>query len=250
MRKIEKPTDIPTSLNDKTVQKKRNQLIAAGCYIDNDLYNLYYKKDDIKSVLKTIHYHKCAFCESKTESLHVEHFRPKTTYYWLAYSWDNLLLACPHCNSYKSKKFEIEGTPARYDANCLNNIHSLSTEYDKEERPKLVNPEREDILHVLEVDKLGNLSSQDVRVQHTIDICKLNRPYLTDERKQIFDDFERKLDDCCKMYGNNQSFLRQRIIELAKEYKEMASNIASPYYCFRNKLFYSKIRYILQKVLQ
>lgn len=70
---------------------------------------------DVRAELETFHHGKCAYCEVKLRPVttgHVEHFRPKgvvvdeTTgalvrpgYYWLAYSWDNLLLFCPRCNS-------------------------------------------------------------------------------------------------------------------------------------------------------
>ncbi len=73
-----------------------------------------YAHDDIKKALIAIQNKKCCFCESKV--LHVsdgdvEHFRPKKAYrqkkkdslkrpgyYWLAYDWDNLFLACIKCN--------------------------------------------------------------------------------------------------------------------------------------------------------
>ncbi len=249
MRKIEKYIEVPNSLNHKTVQRKRSELIKAGCYIDEDLYNKYYKKEDVKQALKSLYHQKCAFCESKVEQLQVEHFRPKSVYYWLAYSWDNLLLACPNCNVYKSQTFEIEGTSAIYDANCLNDIHSLSIVYDKQENPKLVNPEKEDILHLLEIDEFGNLFSEDARVQYTIEIFRLNRPFLTDERKEIFDNFERKLAECCKEYGDDKAILLKRIKELIGDYKEQSTNITSTYYCFRRKLFDTKLKDILKSVL-
>src|SRR5262249_38482026 len=57
---------------------------------------------------------KCAYCESPTDVVahgDVEHFRPKKTYWWLAYCFDNHLFACQVCNqSYKSDNFPIQGT--------------------------------------------------------------------------------------------------------------------------------------------
>lgn len=54
---------------------------------------------------------KCAYCESPTDVVahgDVEHFRPKTKYWWLAYCFDNHLFACQICNqSYKSDNFPI-----------------------------------------------------------------------------------------------------------------------------------------------
>lgn len=59
---------------------------------------------------------KCAYCESPTDVVahgDVEHFRPKSIYWWLAYCFDNHLYACQICNqSYKGDNFPLPpGTP-------------------------------------------------------------------------------------------------------------------------------------------
>ena len=44
---------------------------------------------------------KCAYCESPTDTVahgDVEHFRPKSKYWWLAYCYDNYVYACQICN--------------------------------------------------------------------------------------------------------------------------------------------------------
>jgi hypothetical protein len=57
---------------------------------------------------------KCAYCEATTEIVahgDVEHYRPKSVYWWLAYTYDNYLYACQICNQvYKSDNFPIAGT--------------------------------------------------------------------------------------------------------------------------------------------
>lgn len=57
---------------------------------------------------------KCAYCEANTEVVahgDVEHYRPKSIYWWLAYTYDNYLYACQICNQvYKSDNFPIGGT--------------------------------------------------------------------------------------------------------------------------------------------
>jgi uncharacterized protein (TIGR02646 family) len=54
---------------------------------------------------------KCAYCEAQTRVVShgdVEHFRPKSKYWWLAYCYDNYLVACQVCNSvYKGNEFPI-----------------------------------------------------------------------------------------------------------------------------------------------
>ena len=58
---------------------------------------------------------KCAYCESPTAVVahgDVEHFRPKSTYWWLAYCLDNHLYACQICNqTFKGDKFPVQGNP-------------------------------------------------------------------------------------------------------------------------------------------
>jgi hypothetical protein len=59
---------------------------------------------------------KCAYCEaSTTESMHgdVEHYRPKSKYWWLAYVYDNYLASCQLCNQkFKVQNFEIASNGA------------------------------------------------------------------------------------------------------------------------------------------
>ena len=54
---------------------------------------------------------KCAYCESPTDTVahgDVEHYRPKSKYWWLAYCYDNYLYACQICNQvYKGDEFPV-----------------------------------------------------------------------------------------------------------------------------------------------
>ncbi|MFB7146089.1 HNH endonuclease [Agrobacterium deltaense] len=56
---------------------------------------------------------KCAYCEASTDVVahgDVEHFRPKSKYWWLAYDFDNYVFACQICNQiYKGDNFPISG---------------------------------------------------------------------------------------------------------------------------------------------
>jgi 5-methylcytosine-specific restriction endonuclease McrA len=81
----------------------------------------YYSKKHVKDLLVKMHNSKCCYCERKLwpSYLHVEHFRPRygvrqaldqrsddlPGYYWLAYRWENLLLACLDCNSKFKRTF-------------------------------------------------------------------------------------------------------------------------------------------------
>jgi uncharacterized protein (TIGR02646 family) len=56
---------------------------------------------------------KCGYCEGKADHVahgDVEHFRPKSVYWWLAYCYDNYVYACQICNqTYKGTNFPREG---------------------------------------------------------------------------------------------------------------------------------------------
>lgn len=67
-----------------------------------------------KKQLQKESHQKCAYCESPTTVTaygDVEHYRPKSKYWWLAYCYDNYLASCQLCNQkYKKAKFDIHGT--------------------------------------------------------------------------------------------------------------------------------------------
>jgi uncharacterized protein (TIGR02646 family) len=46
----------------------------------------------------------CSYCERKQTNPAIEHILPKTTYPKFIENWHNFLLACPNCNSTKSKQ--------------------------------------------------------------------------------------------------------------------------------------------------
>jgi len=193
MIKINKNFDaIPLSLNSDLTKKRRNELIENGAYIQANIYHSRYKKEDILTVLKVIYHHKCAFCEQKIEHPHVEHFRPKNIYFWLAYSWDNLLLACLGYNSNKNNHFQIL---AKKETNySIDEIHSLCKKYNEFEESLFINPEQEDEVETkLTFDTDGNIESDDQPMNYTIKTCRLDRTYLVNSRKKVFDDFKRKL---------------------------------------------------------
>ncbi len=56
---------------------------------------------------------KCAYCETPTSVVafgDVEHYRPKSVYWWLAYVYDNYLASCAVCNQkFKGARFEHDG---------------------------------------------------------------------------------------------------------------------------------------------
>jgi 5-methylcytosine-specific restriction endonuclease McrA len=93
---------------------------------------------------------KCCYCEDRLQDdrwEHVEHFRPKAEarrersaapevgYWWLAWTWENLLFSCIRCNSAKGSLFPLlEGSSALLPEEAL----------PGSERPLLIDPAGED----------------------------------------------------------------------------------------------------------
>lgn len=80
---------------------------------------------DAKILLKPIMMDKCWYCETPNprSDNSIDHFRPKSVYWWLAFDYENMRFSCTYCNSRrvdkvggtsggKQDKFPIFGTSA------------------------------------------------------------------------------------------------------------------------------------------
>jgi len=111
-----------------------------------------YGHDDVRAALRAMQHSKCCYCEVGLDNYmarHVEHWRPKGAvrqdndspevkpgYYWLAYQWDNLFLACTLCNSVnKGVRFPLRN-PAERARSHLDSV--------LRERPLLLRPDTDD----------------------------------------------------------------------------------------------------------
>ena len=218
----------------KTTHTRRKELINNGAYIDDANYNSRYKNKDIKEKLKEIYHGKCAFCEQKVEQLHVEHFRPKKIYYWLVYSWDNLILACPTCNEYKDINFEVNGLRCTFENNeeNLRKINNISESYDVLEQPKMVNPEKIDPFDYITFTKTGRIDSLDQNLKYTITTCKLDRNYLNDERRKILDTFKNEIQSEL-VNSKNEVEQRHAITVLVRRFIQVSKDLSNEYIAFR-----------------
>jgi uncharacterized protein (TIGR02646 family) len=192
--KLPLPTFFPGKIPSPpiTTHIRRMEIINQSQFIDKAIYSDRYKQHDIKAAIKKIYNNKCAYCEQWIEQSHIEHYRPKTIYYWLAFSWDNLILACPTCNQQKGINFELRGTRVNFVniPTNIDRIHSSSAEYDIQEQPKMVNPEVIDPKNFIRFQKNGIIESDDVRFAYTIDKCKIDRPDLNDQRRTLLNKFK------------------------------------------------------------
>lgn len=251
----------PASLNSEKTKKLREEIFKQKEYpAKKETYNERYKQADIKGALRKIYKNKCAYCEQNVNDayVHVEHYRPKSIYYWLAYSWDNLFLCCEKCNTIKKDKFKIEADKrVEFSESDLSSIHNLTEKYKNIERPLVINPELEDVEDKLVFDtKTGSIRSDDHRCRYTIDCCKLDRKEANENRQKIWDDFSKRVNEIVYKISNiKRLYKKQEIVteKLKAEYdrlknlihyfKEDADNSGSDYLTFRryvvknNRLF-------------
>ncbi len=153
MIRIKKPLKVPKILNEKGEKEK---LAMCRAYEnegqrDFDFNSKIYGDKSVKETLIKAQHDKCFLCESKITHIDygdVEHFRPKKAfrqsdddnlnypgYYWLAYDWENLFLACKLCNQrHKGNLFPLENPAERANSHLLD----LKTE-----KPLFINPSEE-----------------------------------------------------------------------------------------------------------
>lgn len=165
------------------------------------MYNDTSVKDELKKVFV-----KCAYCESSYGAVYdgdVEHFRPKGRvkekdpqtpgYFWLANDWDNLFLACQHCNQRRKHilngEESLEGYgkldqfPLKHETKRLKNY---TDELSKEEPSRLLlNPCKDDpSKHFAYEDKEGVIIPLTPMGEKSVEVYVLKRPYLVHERKK------------------------------------------------------------------
>ncbi len=193
-------TPVKSWLDAAQTATARALLEGAVHKIDDDIY----AHLEVRKVLEKLFEQKCAYCESKigiNADWDVEHYRPKGKvaensahpgYYWLAYTWSNLLPSCAFCNQRRHDRASLtEGAgpaagkldqfPLEIEQNrCMYHDGDLSIE-----RPLLLNPcVDEPELHISFAPD-GSAIDESLRGKKTIEICHLNRKRLRDDRLAI-----------------------------------------------------------------
>lgn len=84
---------------------RAREALGSGARIELSGYEI------AKAALAEMQHYKCCYCEKVEEQpkyRDVEHYRPKSQYWWLTWSWDNLLFACVDCNrEHKRDRFPL-----------------------------------------------------------------------------------------------------------------------------------------------
>jgi len=199
---------------------------------NSDLYA--HKK--IKAALKEIQHKKCCYCESYLAHVSygdVEHFRPKAAwkseetdayrrpgYYWLAYDWDNLFLACTIWNQRdKRNMFPLIDESKR----ALDHTYNLN-----DEEPILINPEKDVPEQHITFDGVhAEAKNNSIKGDKTIEILELNDDALVNNRLRYYTPIKLLINEMYpepKEFGTNRTEIKEflkKVISSEGEYLNM-----------------------------
>jgi uncharacterized protein (TIGR02646 family) len=252
MIRIRRPANAPAALSSPPVVRARDTIkgIAANRKPMSKEFPTLWGNKDVRQALWAMQNKKCAYCERRRDvnrESDIDHFRPKAEvtlapahsgYWWLAYDWKNLLFCCRHCNqSYKLNHFPVENEADRV---------SSEDQPLARERAYLIDPcsdvdDPEDCLayHVNEAAKLVYIVPRPenawnkTRAEKTIEILKLNRPELLDERGKCVTSLRLLVT---KMHAARQIMAQDKEEEAKGEIRQ-ETNSSQPFAGFRRAFF-------------
>ena len=219
MRKITKSKAVPKTLQTAPVPTN-----------PGTVQELIYKAADVRHQLLEDQHDKCAYCECRIPQAYndVEHYRPKSIYYWLGHDWNNLLYACPICNrSYKKALFPLKNIAKRVTA---------PGSLDGEE-PLILNPAFEEPANHIRFNRHIMVGITD-EGRETINTFHLNdRRVLVNDREQLFDLYKKEKDklkiaEYMKLLPNIDGDMLQKInevIQLCLQSIQQYKSLDTPY---------------------
>jgi hypothetical protein len=205
-----------------------------GQFSSSDFNRDYWKPAKEQLLAET--HQKCAYCESPTSVVtfgDVEHYRPKSEYWWLAYCYDNYLASCQICNNFKSNYFPVEGPRLQEPP-----IHSGSTDAELDDWQTRLCPDP--------VQPEEGYTHAQYLADHETERPLLLNPYL-DEPKDLLtweviplleevwlaplegDDFSARVVEAMdEYYGLNREELLHWRFKRYKQVKRLADDIKDP----------------------
>ena len=189
----------------------------------------------IRDWLVELHHRKCWYTEAKesVSAYHVDHFRPKGSYWWLAFTWENYRISGQLINVKKNDVFPVaipgHANPGDPDSLKLEGCHLIDPA--DEDEAWLLSFEREPDGLCLAGASPSVEGDDAERVRTTIDVLGLNRlENLNRNRAAVWDQCLAKIQDYENANREPLQFrrLRQRIVvralaELAWEEAEFSS---------------------------
>ncbi len=229
---------IPNSLNSPKVEKERARV--ASLLRSSKVHRAQLRVTfapvfwlEANRALLALFHRKCAYCESRIPGpAHggIEHHRPKQGarnldaksadhlhYAWLAYEWENLLLACSNCS--RRQKFEDRMVGKR-DLFPVKGPRTplLATiaECRANEKALLLDPTFDDPAVHLSFDSNGVCTGRTHAGQVTIELLALNRELLVSARKRKWAEVESTVRQYADAIRTKQEVvpLRQRLRKL------------------------------------
>lgn len=240
------------TLKSNLLVEQHNHNVNDACYRDTTI-----------EALSLLYNDKCSVCErQRGTELQVDHYRAKKTrnhktnihynqpgYYWLAYTWSNLLPLCSKCNNNKSNKFPLAGWTHTNRVTSHINTSGLSPflPYDlnwlqNRESPLIINPEHETNpeKHFVFL-KDGSIKGRTPEGIETINVFQLNRKDLRRERIKIRQDYVIAIKEAFDDFSNHKN-ADQFKGELIATFRRIKRNIHideahSLYHVFMYKYF-------------
>lgn len=223
LSKIRDKSKITRALRGKYLRDKMVKLLRLRIAFEADPINNKFSvpsnwKSSKAQLLEESH-DKCAFCEREVPSGSygdVEHYRPKSIYWWMAYTIDNYLLSCTVCNVNKSNTFDTDDSRVNHipfpdlqnqaevdqfldtyaldPADILFDQSILGIEtLAQSEKPLLLNPYRDPVETLFKYEYDEALQEVEIipadpghnrikEINYTINLLQLNRPPLMRKR--------------------------------------------------------------------
>ena len=236
MIKIERGEPPKNTVLDKKRDEELREIrkLAKSGELNSKHFKNLWSDPEVKDFLYESQYGKCCYCERKRDKREtdVEHFRPKAEvteagedhqgYWWLAYSWENLLIACKTCNQqYKKSKFPLKNEEKR--------IYTENYDLGKEE-PFLINPLEEDPEHFIDYDcglKKTRLMVKAIgkckRSQETVnELTGINDRKVMEERADKLKDYR----IWAYLKNNEKNELRSKADERLQKYVSLYSEFS------------------------
>lgn len=233
--------DIPKNIDPKKLSKVFDEIITT-----KKAESKHYNRVGVKEELLKIFGNCCAFCEKRVETgAHIEHYRPKNTYYWLGATWSNLLIACAECNTAKGDNFEIEGTLAKLPTyadwdDFVKKTHILYSDLVNE-LPKMLHPVLDDWEEHLQFEAKGTITAKTNKGQYLLDKCNINdwdkRQILINDRKYICEEIKKRVSSL-KFISNDDDFKKvfeEILLNIMNKIEDITTPHAAVYRtCFNN----------------
>jgi len=177
---------------------------------------------ELKEFLSGLSYGKCWYSEAKEvySYYHVDHFRPKSEYWWLAFDWKNYRLAGQVGNVNKRDNFKVKRNKARSPEDPI-----------EDEIYYLLDPTEEEDPLLLFFDEEGKAVPAESkgfnreRAEYTIQVLKLNYEPLKEARRSAWVKCKNLIDEIKKLYvaysNEPSATIKTQIKEKIKQMKEL-----------------------------